>query len=148
VLCVDEFVMIRDDDIMSDLLQIASLDRAYGIYLILSMQRPSHKILSTDVRGLLSVRMGFRTVDKRNAMIGETLGSETIPPKGYEGTFYLKYEDLECLRSPYLNEDKTEKILQPYKKDDWKNHNYKGKVTEEPKQLEKPTEKDVFNDVN
>jgi S-DNA-T family DNA segregation ATPase FtsK/SpoIIIE len=151
VLCVDEFVMIRDEEIMADLLQIASLGRAYGIYLILSMQRPSHKILSTDVRGLLSVRMGFRTVDKRNAMIGETLGSETIPPKGYEGTFYLKYEDLECLRSPFLDEDRTEKLIAPFKKDDWKNHNYrKQEPKEEQKQPEASglKERDVYNDVN
>jgi S-DNA-T family DNA segregation ATPase FtsK/SpoIIIE len=149
VLCVDEFVMIKNEDIMSDLLQIASLGRAYGIYLILSMQRPSHKILSTDVRGLLSVRMGFRTVDKRNAMIGETPGSETIPPKDYEGTFYLKYEDLECLRSPYLNEDKTEKILSKFKKENWVNHNYRKSVSqdkEEPKEQHDLTEKDVFAD--
>lgn len=124
VLCIDEFVMIKDDNVMTDLLQIASLGRAYGIYLILSMQRPSHKILSTDVRGLLSVRMGFRTVDKRNAMIGETLGSETIPKKGYEGTFFWKMDDLEQIRSPYLNEEQTETIIEPYKSEKWVNHNY------------------------
>jgi DNA segregation ATPase FtsK/SpoIIIE, S-DNA-T family len=149
VLCVDEFVMIKDDDIMTDLLQIASLGRAYGIYLILSMQRPSHKILSTDVRGLLSVRMGFRTVDKRNAMIGETPGSEKIS-KEQPGTFLLNLEELAELRAPFLNEEKTEKILTPYKKQDWKNHNYLKQVTkeqqEQPKQPEL-TEKDVFRDV-
>lgn len=128
VLCVDEFVMIKDDEIMSDLLQIASLGRAYGIYLILSMQRPSHKILSTDVRGLLSVRMGFRTVDKRNALIGETPGSETIPKTGYEGTFFLKMDDLEQIRAPFLDEKKTDAILEPFKVDSWKNHNYKSHV--------------------
>jgi S-DNA-T family DNA segregation ATPase FtsK/SpoIIIE len=132
---------------MADLLQIASLGRAYGIYLILSMQRPSHKILSTDVRGTLSVRMGFRTVDKRNAMIGETLGSETIPKKGYEGTFYLKLDDLEQLRAPYLDEAQTESILNKYKIDDWKNHNFiKHNPTD--KQTKSLSEKDVFHDVD
>jgi S-DNA-T family DNA segregation ATPase FtsK/SpoIIIE len=139
--------MIRDEDIMSDLLQIASLGRAYGIYLILAMQRPSHKILSTDVRGLLSVRMGFRTVDKRNAMIGETPGSEKIS-KDQPGTFLLNLDELTELRAPFLNEDKTEKLLKPYKKDDWKNHNFIMKPMEEPKHLEELTEKDVFLDVN
>lgn len=151
VLCVDEFVMIKDDDIMTDLLQIASLGRAYGIYLILSMQRPSHKILSTDVRGLLSVRMGFRTVDKRNAMIGETPGSEKIS-KEHPGTFLLNLDELAELRAPFINEDKTEKILAPYKKEDWKNHNFKKQTVEEkpgkPKQPKELTESDVFLDVN
>jgi S-DNA-T family DNA segregation ATPase FtsK/SpoIIIE len=109
------------------------------------MQRPSHKILSTDVRGTLSVRMGFRTVDKRNAMIGETLGSETIPKKGYEGTFYLKMDDLEQLRAPYLDENETELILSKYKLDDWKNHNFYKHTPTTNKVL---SEKDVFHDVD
>jgi DNA segregation ATPase FtsK/SpoIIIE, S-DNA-T family len=150
VLCVDEFVMIKDDDIMTDLLQIASLGRAYGIYLILSMQRPSHKILSTDVRGLLSVRMGFRTVDKRNAMIGETPGSEKIS-KEQPGTFLLNLDELAELRAPFLNEDKTEEILKPYKKSDWKNNNYRKQSSEKEALVqgapEIVTEKDVFADV-
>ncbi|WP_026572517.1 FtsK/SpoIIIE domain-containing protein [Bacillus sp. UNC438CL73TsuS30] len=150
VLCVDEFVMIRDEDIMADLLQISSLGRAYGIYLILSMQRPSHKILSTDVRGLLSVRMGFRTVDKRNALIGETPGSETIS-KDVPGTFLLNLDELTELRAPFLNEDKTEKILSKFKNKDWLNHNYKKAVSpgkeELPKEQTELTEKDVFADV-
>ncbi|MED4206614.1 FtsK/SpoIIIE domain-containing protein [Neobacillus mesonae] len=148
VLCVDEFVMIKDDQIMTDLLQIASLGRAYGIYLILSMQRPSHKILSTDVRGLLSVRMGFRTVDKRNAMIGETPGSEKIS-KEQPGTFLLNLDELAELRAPFLNEEKTEEILGKFKNDAWVNHNYKKSSSpdkEELKEQKELTEKDVFND--
>lgn len=148
VLCCDEFVMIKDDDIMAELLQVASLGRAYGIYLILSMQRPSHKILSTDVRGTLSVRMGFRTVDLRNAMIGETPGSEKIS-KEEPGKFLLNLDDLTELKAPYLDEDKTEKLLEKYKVADWKNHNYKtikndDEYQKEPKKI---SEKDVFEDV-
>ncbi|MFD0827089.1 FtsK/SpoIIIE domain-containing protein [Neobacillus sp. M.A.Huq-85] len=151
VLCVDEFVMINDADIMADLLQIASLGRAYGIYLILSMQRPSHKILSTDVRGVLSVRMGFRTVDKRNAMIGETPGSEKIS-KDEPGKFLLNLDELTELRAPYLDEEKTEEILAKYKSDDWTNHNYRKVATSPPN--EEPndatsqhlTESEVFYD--
>lgn len=114
VLCVDEFVMINDNDIMADLLQIASLGRAYGIYLILSMQRPSHKILSTDVRGVLSVRMGFRTVDLRNALIGETPGSDKISTDE-PGTFLLKLDELTEIKAPYLTEDDVENILNSHK---------------------------------
>jgi DNA segregation ATPase FtsK/SpoIIIE, S-DNA-T family len=153
VLCIDEFVMINDDDIMADLLQIASLGRAYGIYLILSMQRPSHKILSTDVRGVLSVRMGFRTVDKRNALIGETPGSEKIS-KEEPGKFLLNLDELTELKAPYLDEEQTEKIIEPFKSDDWRNHNFKhsdvGAFEQAAGATSTPTitEKDVFKDVN
>lgn len=147
VLCIDEFVMINDDDIMADLLQIASLGRAYGIYLILAMQRPSHKILSTDVRGVLSVRIGFRTVDRRNANIGETPGSENIS-KDEPGKFLLNLDELTELRAPYLNEDMTEAIIEKYRLDDWKNHNFVTKPESKdagPKEKQL-TEEDVFND--
>lgn len=114
VVCVDEFVMIKDKKVMADLLQIASLGRAYGIYMILSMQRPSHSIISTDLRGVLSVRMGFRTVDLRNAMMGETPGSEKI---GIEqrGKFLMNMDGLIVMQAPYLDEDEVEKILEGYR---------------------------------
>lgn len=114
VFALDEFVMIRDKEIMAEILQIASLGRAYAIYVILSMQRPSHKILDSDIRGVISVRMGFRTVDLRNAMMGETPGSEKIS-RDSPGTFLLNLDELTELQAPYLNEEEVEKILEPYK---------------------------------
>lgn len=123
VVCVDEFVMIKDDEIMTNLLQIASLGRACGIFVILSMQRPSHTILNTDVRAVLSVRMGFRTVDLRNAMIGETPGSEKIS-LDTPGRFLLRLDDLIELQAPHVTEDIAEKILKKYKSDGWKNHSF------------------------
>jgi DNA segregation ATPase FtsK/SpoIIIE, S-DNA-T family len=132
VLAIDEFVMIKDDEIMTDLLQIASLGRAYGIYVILSMQRPSHTILSTDVRAVLSVRMGFRTVDLRNAMMGETPGSEKISVNE-PGRFLLRLDDLVELKAPYISENEAEKILEKYKSDDWRNHSFIVKKAPESK---------------
>lgn len=114
VFVVDEFVMIRDKEIMAEILQIASLGRAYAMYVILSMQRPSHKILDSDIRGVISVRMSFKTVDLRNAMMVETPGSEKIS-KDEPGTFILNLDGLTELRAPYLDEDGVENILEPYK---------------------------------
>jgi DNA segregation ATPase FtsK/SpoIIIE, S-DNA-T family len=126
VVCVDEFVMIKDEEIMTTLLQIASLGRACGIFVILSMQRPSHTILSTDVRAVLSVRMGFRTVDLRNAMMGETPGSEKISVDT-PGRFLLRMDDLIELQAPFISEDEAEKILEKYKFSDWKNNSFEAK---------------------
>jgi DNA segregation ATPase FtsK/SpoIIIE, S-DNA-T family len=126
VVCVDEFVMIKDEEIMTNLLQIASLGRACGIFVILSMQRPSHTILSTDVRAVLSVRMGFRTVDLRNAMMGETPGSEKISVDT-PGRFLLRLDNLVELQAPYISEDEAEKILEKYKSSDWRNNSFEVK---------------------
>lgn len=114
ILAIDEFVMIRDKEVMAEILQIASLGRAYAIYVILSMQRPSHKILDSDIRGVISVRMGFRTVDLRNAIMGETPGSEKIS-KDEPGTFLLNLDELIELRAPYLGEEEVEQILEPFR---------------------------------
>ncbi|MGD6775248.1 FtsK/SpoIIIE domain-containing protein [Sutcliffiella horikoshii] len=147
MLIIDEFVMIRDKEIMAQLLQIASLGRAYGIYAILSMQRPSHSILSTDVRGMLSVRMGFRTVDLRNALMGETPGAEQIS-KDEPGKFILNRDELTELRAPYLDEEAVEKILAKYKTDDWRNHSYSAPAPHlENETLIYSVEREVFDDV-
>ena len=151
MLVIDEFVMIKDDDIMSDLLQVASLGRAYGLYLVCALQRPSHKIMSTDVRGVMSVRMGFRTVDLRNAMIGETPGSERIS-KDEPGKFLLNLDELTELQAPYLDEAKTESIVAKFRSADWRNHSFKrGDVTTSQAKAATSntlTEKEVFNDAN
>ncbi|WP_404351630.1 AAA family ATPase [Sutcliffiella horikoshii] len=147
MLVIDEFVMIRDKEIMAQLLQIASLGRAYGIYAILSMQRPSHSILSTDVRGMLSVRMGFRTVDLRNALMGETPGAEQIS-KDQPGKFILNRDELTELRAPYLDEDAVERILAKYKTDYWRNHSFSSMSTNSEGDTEVPTiTQEVFDDV-
>lgn len=55
-----QIVMVMDNkDIKKMLIQNDSLGRTLGIYNILSLQRPSHDILDTKVRSLLTVRMGF-----------------------------------------------------------------------------------------
>ncbi|OCA84473.1 chromosome partitioning protein ParA [Bacillus sp. FJAT-27225] len=146
LLCIDEIVMIMDDkDMKKQLVQIVALGRALGIYCILSLQRPSHDILDTKIRGLLTVRMGFRTTDITNSKIIGTQGSEKIS-KETPGRFLIKRDELTELQAPYLTEDEAEKILMNYRVRDWKDMFARGyKVKEvkpdEPKQL---TEEDVF----
>jgi S-DNA-T family DNA segregation ATPase FtsK/SpoIIIE len=82
LLAIDEIVMIMDDkEMKKQLVQIAALGRALGIYCMLSLQRPSHDILDTKIRSLLTVRMGFRTTDASNSKIIGTPGSEKISKK-------------------------------------------------------------------
>jgi DNA segregation ATPase FtsK/SpoIIIE, S-DNA-T family len=121
VLAIDEIVMVMDNkDLKKMLVQIDSLGRALGIYNILSLQRPSHDILDTKIRSLLTVRMGFRTTDQSNAKIIGTPGAEKIS-RETPGRFILKRDTLEEIQAPYLHEDKAEEILKAYKSADWKN---------------------------
>nr|WP_285842860.1 FtsK/SpoIIIE domain-containing protein [Metabacillus litoralis] len=112
---IDEIVMVMDNkEIKSMLVQIDSLGRALGIYNILSLQRPSHDILDTKVRSLLTVRMGFRTTDLSNAKIMGTPGSETIS-RETPGRFFLKRDTLSEIQAPYLTDNRAKKLLERYK---------------------------------
>jgi S-DNA-T family DNA segregation ATPase FtsK/SpoIIIE len=117
LLAIDEIVMIMDDkEMKKQLVQIVSLGRALGIYCILSLQRPSHDILDTKIRGLLTVRMGFRTTDASNSKIIGTPSSERIS-KTTPGRFLIKRDELTELQAPHLTEEKADKILAAYRID-------------------------------
>jgi DNA segregation ATPase FtsK/SpoIIIE, S-DNA-T family len=154
LLAIDEIVMIMDDrEMKKQLVQIVSLGRALGIYCILSLQRPSHDILDTKIRGLLTVRMGFRTTDASNSKIIGTPGSEKIS-KQTPGRFLIKRDELTELQAPYLTEEKADKILAAYRIDGWKDMFAKSvcHVAQNEESNSAPahhlTEKDVFNDVD
>ncbi|MEO2074842.1 MAG: FtsK/SpoIIIE domain-containing protein [Bacillus sp. (in: firmicutes)] len=151
MLAIDEIVMIMDDkEMKKQLVQIVSLGRALGIYCILSLQRPSHDILDTKIRGLLTVRQGFRTTDASNSKIIGTPGSERIS-KQTPGRFLIKRDELTELQAPYLTEEKAEEILAAYRMEDWKDMFARSVTTSSPDPEESNlkstlTEKDVFLD--
>lgn len=154
VLAIDEIVMVMDNkDIKKMLVQIGSLGRALGIYNILSLQRPSHDILDTKVRSLLTVRMGFRTTDLSNAKIIGTPGSDKIS-KDTPGRFLLKRDTLTEIQAPYLDENKAKKLLEGYKSKKQEN-SVETEINENEKETKDDvglndttelTEKDVFFD--
>ncbi|MGG1400279.1 FtsK/SpoIIIE domain-containing protein [Bacillus salipaludis] len=145
LLAIDEIVMIMDDkEMKKKLVQICALGRALGIYCMLSLQRPSHDILDTKIRSLLTVRMGFRTTDASNSKIIGTPGSEKISEET-PGRFLMKRSEIKELQAPYLTLDKAEELLEAYRVKGWKDMFAKAPISNEKKEL---TEKDVFNDVN
>jgi S-DNA-T family DNA segregation ATPase FtsK/SpoIIIE len=147
LLAIDEIVMIMDDSKMKKtLLQIASLGRALGIYCMLSLQRPSHDILDTKIRSLLTVRMGFRTTDASNSKIIGTPGSEKIS-KETPGRFLMKIDDITELQAPYLTDKKADKLLDAYRVEGWKDM-FAGISAKKAKEQKDSTEKDVYNDAN
>lgn len=136
LLAIDEIVMIMDDkEMKKQIVQLVSLGRALGIYCMLSLQRPSHDILDTKIRSLLTVRMGFRTTDYSNSKIIGTPGSEKIS-KETPGRFLIKRDEITELQAPYLTEEKAEEILAAYRVTGWKdmftggNSQKTGKATE------------------
>ncbi|MGG3623881.1 FtsK/SpoIIIE domain-containing protein [Bacillus gobiensis] len=114
VLCVDEFVKLRkSEEIMDQLIDITSLGRALGIFVILSMQRPIAKIIDTTVRANLNVSMGFRVRDTTESRVLNTLGSEKLRVKG---RFLMDVDgDLQELQAPLLTLEEAKRLLEPYR---------------------------------
>lgn len=139
VVCIDEFVMLRkDEEIMDILTEIVAIGRTLGVFAILSMQRPNAKVLDTTIRANLTTSMGFQLRDAVESKIVNTPDAHKID---IPGRFVMNSDKLYEIQAPYLGMDKAKKLLSPFigMKKPTKD------ITEQPKEL---TEKDVFNDVN
>jgi S-DNA-T family DNA segregation ATPase FtsK/SpoIIIE len=139
VVCIDEFVMLRKDETVMDILtEIVAIGRTLGVFAILSMQRPNAQVLDTTIRANLTVSMGFKLRDKIEARIVNTPGADQID---VAGRFIMNSDKLYDLQAPYLELEDAKKLLNPFC------------VTKQPvKEVkeEQPvlTEKDVFSDVD
>jgi S-DNA-T family DNA segregation ATPase FtsK/SpoIIIE len=140
VVCIDEFVMLRKDETVMDILtEIVAIGRTLGVFAILSMQRPNAQVLDTTIRANLTVSMGFKLRDKIEARIVNTLDAEKID---VSGRFIMNSDKIYDLQAPYLELEDAKKLLNPF-------YITKRPVKEvnevKPKQPEL-TEKDVFAD--
>ncbi|MFJ5625470.1 FtsK/SpoIIIE domain-containing protein [Peribacillus loiseleuriae] len=140
VVCIDEFVMLRKDETIMDILtEIVAIGRTLGVFAILSMQRPNAKVLDTTIRANLTVSMGFKLRDKTEARIVNTPRADKIE---VNGRFIMNSDKLDELQAPYLTLDEAKRLLSPFI---IAKSNVKEVTPEEPLTI---TEKDVFNDVN
>jgi DNA segregation ATPase FtsK/SpoIIIE, S-DNA-T family len=116
ILCIDEFSLLRDEkDTIEQLIDLAALGRALGIYVVLSTQRPDSKILDGRIKANLNVRYAFRHTNSTNSRI--TLGDSAEVdaskiPEDAKGKFY---KGNTLLQSPYLTTDRAKEILNSYK---------------------------------
>jgi DNA segregation ATPase FtsK/SpoIIIE, S-DNA-T family len=140
IVCIDEFVMLRKDDVIMDILtEIVAIGRTLGVFAILSMQRPNAKTLDTTVRANLTVSMGFKLRDPMEAKIANTPNADKIEESGH---FIMNSDKIYNIQAPYLVMKDAKKLLEPF-------YVAKGFVKEvEPEQPKRLSEKDVYNDVN
>lgn len=139
VVCIDEFVMLRKDEAIMDILtEIAAIGRTLGVFLILSMQRPNAKVLDTTIRANLTVSMGFKLRDAMESKIVNTPLAHKIETSG---RFIMNSDKLYEIQAPYLTMETAKKLLNPFMV-------VKGPVKEVKEETPQITEKDVFNDVD
>jgi S-DNA-T family DNA segregation ATPase FtsK/SpoIIIE len=94
--------------------QIAAIGRALGVFVILSTQRPSAKILEGELKVHLTVRIGGRVQDGTNSrIIIDTDGCETLTTSGHMKAKTSK--GIIDVKVPLLKVDHAKAILEPYK---------------------------------
>ena len=137
VVCIDEFVMLRNDtEIMEILTEIVALGRSLSIQAILSMQRPNAKVIDTTIRANLTVAMAFQLRDKIEERICNTPGASKLKEPGQ---LILNSDDNYSLQAPYLELEKAKELLKPFIVD-------KPKTVPKKEPKEELIESDIFND--
>lgn len=112
VIAIDEFVMLRKDDVIMDILtEIVAIGRTLGVFAMLSMQRPSAKILDTNIRINLTVSMGFKLRDKIEARIANTPRADEIE---VPGRFIMNADKVREIQAPYLSMEEAKRLLTPF----------------------------------
>ena len=141
VVCIDEFVMLRDEkEIMEILVEIVAIGRTLGVFAILSMQRPSAKIIDSTVRANLTVAMGFQLRDLVEERIVNTPGASKLKEAGQ---LILNTDDNYSLQAPFLDLEIAKELLKSFKVVKKKVENVK-----EVEKIKELTESDVFNNAN
>jgi S-DNA-T family DNA segregation ATPase FtsK/SpoIIIE len=113
LLCIDEVALLQDEkEIMKLVEEISAIERALGVFLILSMQRSDSKILDGKLKNNLTVRMGFKCADLINSRIIGTPGSEKLTVKGRMLLKLPIYSKLIEIQAPYLSVESAKKILE------------------------------------
>lgn len=112
IVCIDEFVMLRkNEEVMEILTEVVAIGRTLGVFVMLSMQRPSSKVLDTTIRANLTVSMGFKLRDRIESNIVNTPGAEHLD---LVGRFVMNTDRLRELQAPYLDIEKAKELLNPY----------------------------------
>jgi DNA segregation ATPase FtsK/SpoIIIE, S-DNA-T family len=116
IVVVDEVALLKKDrEIMDILEEISSIGRSLGVFLILSMQRPDHRLLDGKLKNNLTVRISGRQSDANNSKIAGTPGAENIKMTD-KGRMIFVLEKPKEVQAPLLDVNNAKKILADYKR--------------------------------
>ncbi|MDU6263738.1 MAG: FtsK/SpoIIIE domain-containing protein [Anaerocolumna aminovalerica] len=110
VLIIDEFADLQGNkNCMAILEELGRKARACGIHLILSTQRPDHKVLTGPIKANISVILGLKTLNSTNSqIIINEPGLEKLRGQGH-GIF--KRGNKVEIQAPYLDTDKARDLI-------------------------------------
>jgi DNA segregation ATPase FtsK/SpoIIIE, S-DNA-T family len=115
VVAIDEVALLRTEkDVMALIEDISSVGRSLGVLLVLSMQRPDHKVLDGRLKNNLTVRISGRQSNAKNAEIAGTPGAHEIKLTE-KGRMIFAHETLEQVQTPWLMLSEAKRLLEPLK---------------------------------
>ena len=116
ILCIEECVrLVSNKSLQSKLSELLYISRACGIYVILTIQRPTKANISPEIKASLGNIIGLQTVNKRNSdVICEDNRLKFL--RGHGHGWIFKDNGEEEFQGFYLNDetDEIDKILQKY----------------------------------
>lgn len=109
---IEEFAGVYKDKIIQSMLQLAlSQWRSIGIYILLTTQRPSSKIVNGDLKCNLGIILGLKTLDSNNSNVVIDRYNLLNNLRG-NGHGYIRYEGkLEEFQSFYIDHTQVKKII-------------------------------------
>lgn len=117
ILCIDEVALLKTEkDAMNSIEKIGQIGRAFGVFLILSMQRADADILDGKLKQCLTVRISFRQPDEVNSKIAIGNGEAAKISIKDRGRLIIRHETLENFQAPFLDVKRVKSLLEPYKR--------------------------------
>lgn len=116
VLCIEECVrLVSNKNLQSKLSELLYISRACGVYVILTIQRPTRANISPEIKASLGNIIGLQTVNRRNSeVICEDDRLKKL--RGHGHGWIFKDNGEEEFQGFYLNDetDEIDKILEKY----------------------------------
>lgn len=113
VVIIDELSSLMIDSnnkVENSLIKIASLGRACGIHLIIATQKPSSKIITTDIKSNIDTRISFKVTNHYDSMvILDSVGAENLRMGG--DMLLLDRDGLIRLQSCFISDDEIKNNL-------------------------------------
>lgn len=116
VFVVEECVrLVSDKQLQKDLAELLFIGRACGIYIILTIQRPTVKCISPEIKSSLGNIIGLKTVNKRNSeAICDDMRLKNLRGFGH-GWLFNDFGEVEY-QGYYIDENEIDEYLKILKK--------------------------------
>ena len=123
---IEEFAAIYKDKTIKNMLLLAlSQWRSIGVYVLITTQRPSSKILEGDLKANIGIILGLKTLDSNNSNVVIDKYNLLNNLRGNGNGYIRNNGKLEEFQSFYINHTQAKKLIKPLIKQDISKDNSK-----------------------